>query len=329
MEIHPNTKNKGILFSELTQASAVPLARKIIELSSNFIRGRQEDPSEFLVVLFDHLINCLSYIDLPYGTYLSNPLHFIFGMNINSEIKCTICLNKTNKANYETVWSIPIFSHSILEEALTAFCSPQSLTGDNSFDCSTCVAYVPALQSLQLNNVSPVIFIHLKRFVYDTRAKITRKLKHFISYPELLDLNPYIQKNVLHLNQQNYKFNDFIYELYAVSVHLGEAANNGHIFSYVRSPDNLWYKANDELVTPVNVDSVLADNNSYILCYARLLEKNINLSEPVDNTSRLQSARFRFSSTPIRLNGSTNATIDDYSPVRKKFRFLLYVSDLL
>jgi hypothetical protein len=112
-------------------------------------------------------------------------------------------------------------------------------------------------------------------------------------------------------------------------VHIGETANNGHIFSYVRSPDNLWYKTNDELVIRVNVDSVLADNNSYILCYARLLEKNINLSEPVDNTSRLQSARFRFSSTPIGLNGSTNTTVDDYSPVRKKFRFLLYVSDLL
>jgi len=324
MNIHPTIKNKSIIFSELSQASAVPLARQITELSSNFIRGRQEDPSEFLVVLFDHLMNCLSYTDLSsYATYLSNPFHFIFGVNLISEIKCTICLNKTNKENYDTVWSIPIFSHSNLEEALIASCSAQVLAGDDSFNCSKCETRVPALQSLQLVNVSPIIFIHLKRFVYDTRAKLTRKLKHFISYPELLDLNPYIHKNVLELNQQNYKFNDFIYELYAVLVHLGETADNGHIFSYVRSPDNLWYKTNDESITAINLNSVLADTNSYILCYAKLSEKNINLPQSADNTSRTQSARFLFSSTPVCSNRPTsNTTINDYSPVRKRFPIL-------
>lgn len=108
-------------------------------------------------------------------------------------------------------------------------------------------------------------------------------------------------------------------------MHLGENANNGHIFTYIRSPDNLWYKANDELVTPVNLNSVLNDNNSYILCYARLSEEKQNLWEPENNIFYTQSARFMFSSTPKRLNGPTNTDIDTYSPVRKKIFYFQYI----
>lgn len=140
-------------------------------------------------------MTCLSSVALPsYSTYLSNPLHFIFGLNMNSEIECTKGRYKTNKENFELIWSIPIVSYSNLEEVITAFCSAQPLDDENAIDCSKCETYVPALQHLQLINISPVIFIHLKRFIYDIRAKLTRKLKHSISYPELLDLSPYLCK---------------------------------------------------------------------------------------------------------------------------------------
>jgi uncharacterized UBP type Zn finger protein len=95
MDIHPRTKNKCDLFPDLAQASAVRFARQITELSPNFVPNHQEDPSEFLVVLFDHLMTCLSSVALSsYSTYLSNPLHFIFGLNMNSEIECTKCRYK-------------------------------------------------------------------------------------------------------------------------------------------------------------------------------------------------------------------------------------------
>jgi len=129
-----------------------------------------------------------------------------------------------------------------------------------------------------------------------------------------------MHKNVFQLNQQNHKFNHLIYELYAVLVHLGETVDNGHLFSYIRSPDDLWYKTNDELITRVNLDSVLADNNSYVLCYGKISEEKINLPESEVNTSRTQSARFLFSSTSTRSNGPINTTTDDDdSPVRKHF----------
>lgn len=159
---------------------------------------------------------------------------------------------------------------------MRAFCSKEKLTGDNAFECSRCNRKTTALQSLQITNISPVIVIHLKRFIYDRNEKITRKLKDLILYPEFLDFMPYIDNNTeSQSGQENYQPDQFIYQLYAVVVHLGEAANNGHIFSYVRSSDELWYKINDELVTPVNIETVLSDKNSYILYYAKLSGKKL------------------------------------------------------
>lgn len=249
MDIHPSINNKCNLFCDLTQASAVPLARRLTEISSSFIPSQQEDPSEFLVILLDHMMQCLSPADLPsFAKYMSSPLHSIFGFNIKSLIKCTICLNETIKENYESLLSIPIVSHSNLQDALAAFCSQVKLDGDNSLECWKCERKTAALQSLQLTNISPVVVIHLKRFVYDQNAKITRKLQHFMSYPEFLDLMPYVDRHVLQSNQDNPQLDKLIYQLYGVLIHLGDTANNGHIFSYIRSPDDAWYTANDETV---------------------------------------------------------------------------------
>ena len=98
----------------------------------------------------------------------------------------------------------------------------------------------------------------MKRFIYDQRAKSTRKLKHLILYSEFINLAPYVvNNNASEEVQENPQSEEYIYMLYAVVVHLGETANNGHIFAYIRSPDNLWYRINDERVTSISPKLVL------------------------------------------------------------------------
>ena len=326
--IHRNIPNTCDSFSHLCQASAVCLARQITKLSSNFIRGRQEDPSEFLMVLLDHMIHCLSPIDLLlHDTYSYNPIRIIFGFIIESSIKCAICLNNIKKQNYESVLSIPIISYSAIEEALKAFCCDESLTGDNSFICSNCQTTVSALQSIELSNTSPVIFIHFKRFFYDKTTKRIQKYKQFISYPELLDLSPFINKSVLQFNEEHDKYNEFVYRLYAVVVHVGETVEYGHIFSYIRSPDNFWYKANDESITQTNLDTVLADNNSYILCYNKITKANTIVPEIQIDAFVEGTPRCLFSSTPIRPNETNYKTAHD-DPIVRKTSILTCLSHL-
>ena len=53
---------------------------------------------------------------------------------------------------------------------------------------------------------------------------------------------------VVQSTHQQYKSNERIYKLNAAVIHVGENVNNGHIFSYIRSPDHKWCEAGDELV---------------------------------------------------------------------------------
>jgi ubiquitin C-terminal hydrolase len=320
MNIHPRIHNKSSLLCELTQASAFQIARRISELCSSFIPGQQEDPSEFLIVLLNHFIQCISSNDIiSFSTYLSNPLHSIFGINVKSSTICTRCENQIIKQNYESIWSISVVSYYNLKDALTAFCSKENLTGDNALQCSQCHTKTAALQSLQLVNISPIVIIHLNRFIYDQKKKLTRKLKHLISYPEFLNFMPYIvSNNPSSEAQENHQSDEYIYILYAVVVHLGETADNGHIFVYVRSPDNLWYKINDESVTLVNPKVVLSDTNSYLLWYTKLSEEKRNLyRKEIDQLSK-PSSHISFSSTPKRRTVEPTRSFDNYSPVRKK-----------
>jgi ubiquitin C-terminal hydrolase len=319
MDIHSTINNKYNLFHNLTQASAISLAKRISDISSTLIFGQQEDPTEFLVILLDHMMKCLSSIHLSsFDKYMSSPLHLIFGYNLKSSIKCTLCLNETIKENYESLLPIPIVGYSNLHVALAAFFSQTQLDGDNSFACLKCKKQTTALKSLHLVNVSPVVFIHLKRFVYDQNANIIRKLTHFVSCPEYLDLMPYSDKDVFQSNEHDLQLNKLIYQLYGVLIHLGDTAHSGHISTYIRSPDDAWYTANDEKILPTNLKHVLADNNSYLLCYVKLPEEKINFFVTGDINSSSRPSQVLLSSTPIRAHERTNESVNSYSPVRKK-----------
>lgn len=320
MDIHPNINNKHHLFSNLTPVSAISLAKRLPDISSTLIIGQQEDPTEFLVTLLDHMMQCLSSANVPsFNKYMSSSLHSIFGYNLKSSIKCTSCLNETVQENYESLLSISIARYSNLQGALAAFFSQTELDGNNSFQCLKCKKTTAALKSLRLVNISPVVFISLKRFLYDQNANIIRKLTHFVSFPEFLDLMPYFDAHVFQSNEHDRQLNKLVYQLYGVLIHLGDNAQNGHIFTYIRSSDNAWYTANDEKVSPTNLKHVLSDNNSYLLCYVKLPEEKINSFVTGENNSYTQSAQVLLSSTPIHSHGRTNKSIDVYSPVRKKF----------
>ncbi|CAF1488393.1 unnamed protein product, partial [Adineta steineri] len=316
MNVHPSIKNTCKLFCSLSEASAVPLAQYSTELSSNFIPGQQQDPSEFLVVLLDHMMNCLSSTNSQlFSKYMSSPLHSIFGFNVKSSIKCTTCLCETRGENYESLLPISIHSHSNLQDALTAFFSQVKLDNENAFECSKCKTKTTALKSIELADISPIIFIQLKRFIYDQNAKITRKIRHFVSYPEYLDLMPYVDKHVLQSNQGNHQWDKFIWQLHGVLIHLGDSANNGHVYSHIRSPDGAWYKADDEKISPVAVKHVLANNDSYILCYTKLSEERMNLCMTQANNSSEQPTHNLLFSTPKRSYEMNRKTNDTYSPI--------------
>jgi ubiquitin C-terminal hydrolase len=78
--IHRNVNNKCSLSSALPYANAEVFGQNIEELSLSFQINHQEDPSEFLVFLLDHLIKYLPYYESHINTNsFLTPIQYIFG----------------------------------------------------------------------------------------------------------------------------------------------------------------------------------------------------------------------------------------------------------
>ncbi|CAF4698697.1 unnamed protein product, partial [Rotaria sp. Silwood1] len=116
-------------------------------------------------------------------------------------------------------------------------------------------------------------------------------------YPETITLDCYFDEATRQSNKENEDYS-FIYTLNSVIVHLDEYVTNCHVFTYVRAPDGYWDKADDELVTLVHLDSVLNHKDVYILCYVKMPQNSIYLSNDEPISSPIQSSSILISSTP-------------------------------
>jgi len=103
-----------------------------------------------------------------------------------------------------------------------------------------------------------------------------QKTKKQIKYPSVLDMGPYLSSNPLnnHVNDANTpKTNSgqtisFKYQLYGVLIHEGTNMNSGHYYSFIKGPNNCWYKADDDSVSLSSGDQPLKQE-AYVLFYIR------------------------------------------------------------
>lgn len=96
---------------------------------------------------------------------------------------------------------------------------------------------------MTIERLPSMLSIHLKRFTYDLRFGMMRKVTDKVEYPNSLDMAPYVTPEKRKIYQ-----NGAYYDLYAVLVHIGHSCNSGHYFAYVKSPEGLWYRMDDEEV---------------------------------------------------------------------------------
>lgn len=57
-----------------------------------------------------------------------------------------------------------------------------------------------------------------------------------------------------------------------MTCHRGSELRFGHYFSYVRSPNGSFHKADDEDMDQVRIDEVLSDSSAYLLSYSRIAD---------------------------------------------------------
>jgi len=98
------------------------------------------------------------------------------------------------------------------------------------------------------------------------------KNKKLIKYPSILDIGPYLssnpQNNHKTANNENISHTSVKYQLYGVLIHEGFNMNSGHYYSFIKAPNNCWYKADDDYVSLSSGDLPLKQE-AYVLFYIR------------------------------------------------------------
>ena len=130
--------------------------------------------------------------------------------------------------------------------------------GDNALYCNYCKQTCPSSMCTQLTTGPEILVIILNRgqgIQFDVKIK----------FDFYLDLTNYIEL----------KDTGCYYELFGVITHIGNSDMSGHFIAYCKSYwNNIWYRFNDNLVTPVNnfQKEVIDFAMPYLLFYKKNLK---------------------------------------------------------
>jgi len=152
-----------------------------------------------------------------------------------------------------------------VEDALRFFTAPERLDKQNPWTCSGCNKKVRAQRQTTIYSVPNFLVLHLKRFRYEGRGKVTRP----VTYSSELNMRPFLCAST----QDSGK--PLVYELRAVVVHLDKFgfSHFGHYVTYVRcavSGDGTrsqWHVLDDSVGTEVSEQEVMSQQ-AYLLIYA-------------------------------------------------------------
>jgi len=277
--IHSKNSTSSLTTSSFGAANPNNIVRRIKDISTTFKIGRQEDASEFLICLIDKIVDATLRSSQPperlrpsSGTsyeqlcHSQTIFHDLFGLVLRSRVVCSRCRHTSDTFEVQYTWIIGVRNHRDIRESLQQFVCRETLSGENLYRCIKCKQLVQAIKRYTLHKAPKVLLINLKRFEF---GKNSHKLSHLVSYPEYLNVTQYMSEESANDQSLNYR-------LYAVLVHVGSSMHSGHYYSYVRSPNNRWYKADDTTMTQCDLNQVLTQHGAYILCYIKEMPSTNN-----------------------------------------------------
>ncbi|XP_010548553.1 PREDICTED: ubiquitin carboxyl-terminal hydrolase 19-like [Tarenaya hassleriana] len=245
--------------------SPMNIISRLPNICGNLGYGRQEDAHEFMRFAIDTMQSvCLDEFGgekvVPLRCQETTLIQYIFAGHLQSQVMCTVCNNVSNQCENMMDLTVEIHGDAIsLEECLDQFTAKEWLQGDNMYKCDRCNDYVKAWKHLTIHRAPNILTIALKRFQGGRFGKLNKK----ISFPEKLDLSPYMS--------DGRGDGTDIYKLYAVIVHLDmlNASFFGHYICYVKDLRGNWYRIDDSEVENVELEDVLSQR-AYMLLYSRV-----------------------------------------------------------
>ncbi|GBG75072.1 hypothetical protein CBR_g19585 [Chara braunii] len=148
-----------------------------------------------------------------------------------------------------------------LEESLDDYLSEEKLEGENQYLCEYCGRRVDATRCVKLRSFPPIVNFQLKRFVFNPKTAMKKKVTSRFNFPKTIDLAPRLTKHGMHTIQDESaglvprcasdpEEGRYVYDLMAILIHKGNMASSGHYIAHIKDDvTNEWWQFDDETVT--------------------------------------------------------------------------------
>ena len=119
---------------------------------------------------------------------------------MNNYVECQVCKNESSRSDIFLDVQLPIKNefgigviNSSVEMALENTLKPETLDGDNQYECSKCAKKVDALKGMKFGKCPQIMSLSLNRFMLDYETWQRVKVLERVSFPLVLNLNDYMK----------------------------------------------------------------------------------------------------------------------------------------
>ena len=217
-------------------------------------------------------------------------LKSIFEGVLTSETRCLTCELTSRRDETFLDLSIDLSEHSSVTSCLLSFSAEEMLCERNKFHCDNCGGLQEAEKRMKIKKLPKVLTLHLKRFRYTDDMSRLLKVGARVTYPYTLRL-------FNTLPEGETEGSDRLYELYAVVVHVGGNAYQGHYVSVIKTKEWGWLLFDDEMVERVDksyVRNFFGDKpgsaTAYVLFYQETTEEDVRREQEAEGLEEVQLA---------------------------------------
>ncbi|XP_074094318.1 ubiquitin carboxyl-terminal hydrolase 31 [Cotesia typhae] len=195
-----------------------------------------------------------------------------------------------------------------LEECFELYTREEILGAEDAWHCPSCNKKQEVVKKLGLWSLPDILVIHLKRFRQQGKQQSTSKLTMLVDFPLFgFDMTPHLAHGGIQNHTNNatlgslgwspwkkprtrqhsapIKYEDNVYDLYAICNHHGQDLQGGHYTAFCKNPyDSQWYCFDDTRVEGVT-ETGLVTNSAYMLFYQRRSSNSTGNSSAASTSS--------------------------------------------
>uniref|UniRef100_A0A0A9DFG6 Ubiquitin carboxyl-terminal hydrolase n=1 Tax=Arundo donax TaxID=35708 RepID=A0A0A9DFG6_ARUDO len=241
---HPVLDQLARLFAQLHSSKMAFIDSAPFIKALELDNGVQQDSHEFLTLFLSLLEQSLSHSKVLGARTI---VQHLFRGGVSHVTRCSSCGKDSGASSkmedfYELELNIKGLNN--LEESLNDYFSEEALDGENQYFCESCQKRVDASRCIKLRSLPSVVNFQLKRYVFLPKTTTKKKISSTFSFPGQLDLGKRLSS----------PSPGYTYDLAAILIHKGTAANSGHYVAHIKDESNgQWWEFDDETVSKLGL----------------------------------------------------------------------------